>query len=143
MANVIADLGDKCTCKISDKDKCSEPKFLRPFDIDKTLIMDYSDMANKGIQDMIDIDELNHATILWNLYKRYCNDDIYTYVGPTLLAVNPFKRMTAKYPPSILEEYHQISNAGDDYYDLMRGMQPHVYAVSAYAHKQMVDNKTR
>ena len=55
-------------------------------------------MADKGLQDMIDIDELNHATILWNLYKRYIADDIYTYVGPTLLAVNPFKRMDHKYP---------------------------------------------
>ena len=55
-------------------------------------------MADKGIADMIDIDELNHATILWNLYKRYQKDEIYTYVGPTLLAVNPFKNMNHKYP---------------------------------------------
>ena len=55
---------------------------------------------------MIDIDELNHATILWNLYKRYIADDIYTYVGPTLLAVNPFKRMDHKYPPAqLLTDY--------------------------------------
>jgi myosin heavy subunit len=110
MANVVADLGDKCTCKISEKETCSEAIFMKPFDHDKNLIMDYSEMANNGLKDMIDIDELNHATILWNLYKRYCNDDIYTYVGPTLLAVNPFKRMDKKYPPSILlEEYQQIS----------------------------------
>lgn len=143
MANVVADMGDKCSCKIADKEKCSEAKFLRPFELDKSLIMDYSPMADKGLQDMIDIDELNHATILWNLYKRYSVDDIYTYVGPTLLAVNPFKRMDKKYPPSILEEYQQISNAGDDYYELMRSMQPHVYAIAAYAHKQMVNNKIR
>jgi myosin I len=68
--------------------------------------MDYSEMADKGIEDMIDIDELNHATILWNLYRRYQNDDIYTYVGPTLLAVNPFKNMNQKYPTEkLLEEY--------------------------------------
>ena len=40
---------------------------------------------------MIDIDELNHSTVLYNLFKRYMADKIYTYVGPTLLAVNPFK----------------------------------------------------
>ena len=33
--------------------------------------MDYSLAAEQGISDMIDIDELNHATILYNLYKRY------------------------------------------------------------------------
>jgi len=49
MANVVADLGDKCTCKIADKEKCTEAKFLRPFDLDKSLIMDYSPMADKGL----------------------------------------------------------------------------------------------
>ena len=70
--------------------------------------MDWSDMAEKGIQDMIEIDELNHATILWNLHQRYFTDDIYTYVGPTLLAVNPFTNMDHKYPPSCIEQYKQI-----------------------------------
>ena len=59
-------------------------------------------MADKGIDDMIDIDELNHATILQNLQRRYVKNDIYTYVGPTLLAVNPFKSMKDKYPDSII-----------------------------------------
>ena len=66
------------------------------------MVMDYSLSAEQGIKDMIEIDELNHATILYNLYKRYVNDEIYTYVGPTLLAVNPFKDMSAKFPPSII-----------------------------------------
>ena len=60
----------------------------------------FSSLAYQGYGRMLDIDELNHATILWNLYKRYIVDDIYTYVGPTLLAVNPFKRMDKKYPPT-------------------------------------------
>ena len=60
--------------------------------------MDYSDMADRGIKDMIDIDELNHATILYNLRKRYEKDRIYTYVGPTLLVVNPFKSTENIYP---------------------------------------------
>ena len=30
--------------------------------------MEWSDMADIGIPDMIEIDELNHATILWNLH---------------------------------------------------------------------------
>lgn len=42
---------------------------------------------------MVEIDELNHATLLHNLFKRYCKDEIYTYVGPVLLAMNPFKSL--------------------------------------------------
>jgi hypothetical protein len=39
---------------------------------------------------MTELDELNHASVLRNLYTRYLKDEIYTYVGETLLAVNPF-----------------------------------------------------
>lgn len=55
--------------------------------------MPYSIAAEKGIADMVEIDELNHATLLFNLKQRYYKDQIYTYVGPILLAMNPFKPM--------------------------------------------------
>jgi myosin heavy subunit len=42
---------------------------------------------------MVEIDELNHATLLHNLYSRYIKDEIFTYVGPILLVMNPFKAM--------------------------------------------------
>lgn len=86
---------------------------MKPFERKTDLIMDYSEMAHNGIPDMIDIDELNHATVLYNLYRRYIKDDIYTYVGPTLLAVNPFKRMTFKYPDTLLTDFKKIIDADD------------------------------
>ena len=48
-------------------------------------------MADQGIEDMVEIDELNPATLLFNLANRYKRYDIYCYVGPILLACNPFK----------------------------------------------------
>ena len=59
--------------------------------------MEYSASSEKGIADMVDIDELNHATLLYNLFKRYTKNEIYTYVGPILLAMNPFKSMDHLY----------------------------------------------
>jgi len=53
--------------------------------------MDYSQKSEEGLSDMVEIDELNNATLLYNLFKRYEKDEIYTYVGPILLAMNPFK----------------------------------------------------
>ena len=40
---------------------------------------------------MVEIDELNSASLLYNLGTRYAKDQIYTYVGPILLVLNPFK----------------------------------------------------
>merc|ERR1711968_254004 len=52
--------------------------------------------------------------------------------------------MSHKYPTEkLLKDYQAISNANEDYYDVMKSMPPHTYAISAYAHKQMVMNKVR
>jgi len=34
-------------------------------------ILEYSKLAEQGIPDMVDIDELNSATLLFNLAQRY------------------------------------------------------------------------
>lgn len=62
-----------------------------------------------------------------------------------MLAVNPFKRIDFKYPDDkMLAQYMEIVKAsGTDYYDIMRKLEPHSYAISAYAHKQMSLNATR
>jgi len=73
--------------------------------------MEYSSRAEEGIQDMVDIDELNHATLLYNLFKRYEHDEIYTYVGPILLAMNPFKRMPQLYVEEEVRKYQGIIKA--------------------------------
>ena len=75
------------------------------FEIEVDHVMEYSKVTEKGIADMVEIDELNHATLLHNLYSRYCKDDIYTYVGPILLAMNPFKNMEHYYTKEIVTEY--------------------------------------
>ena len=104
-ALVQSDNGSTCVLKLQPGEECFEAKFMKPFERSNEWIMDYSEMAHNGIADMIDIDELNHATVLYNLYRRYIKDDIYTYVGPTLLAVNPFKRMSFKYPDTLIKDF--------------------------------------
>ena len=42
---------------------------------------------------------LSDATLLANTKARYANDDIYTYVGPILVSVNPFKYIPRLYAP--------------------------------------------
>ena len=40
---------------------------------------------------MVDMETLNDAELLNNIIIRFSLDLIFTYVGPTLLVVNPFK----------------------------------------------------
>jgi myosin heavy subunit len=66
-------------------------KFKGEFKVSAGLTEESSEAAIAGIPDMVDMDELNRATLLYNLSNRYNRLDIYTWVGPILLVLNPFK----------------------------------------------------
>lgn len=86
--------GENALCSLTEAElkECRVPELKNknfPVKIEHTL--EYSKIAEDGTPDMVDIDELNNATLLYNLSNRYKKDEIYTYVGPILLALNPFK----------------------------------------------------
>ena len=70
--------------------------------------MDYSKASDKGVADMVEIDELNSASLLYNLANRYKKKQIYTYVGPILLALNPFGPVEGISGPEVILRYKEI-----------------------------------
>lgn len=40
---------------------------------------------------MVSMNVLNEAEIIANVKLRYKNDIIFTYIGPTLIVMNPYK----------------------------------------------------
>ncbi len=66
----------------------------------------FSEEAERGIPDMVELDKLNNATLLHNLKQRCQGEqkDIYTYVSPTLLVVNPFEPVSHLMKPEMMEE---------------------------------------
>lgn len=126
-------LEEQTNCKIQD--------YLAPnFEVTKDKTMPYSTSSELGIADMVEIDELNHATLLYNLYKRYAKDEIYTYVGPILLAMNPFKNLDGLYTEEQVKLYKSII-ASKQPWEERKNMPPHIFAITAMAFKQMIDSK--
>ena len=87
MMEVMRDAGKEIEAKLVDRKgeklewKCEEPKYQGSLmKVGKKTaagtdgVMDYSGQAATGIVDMIDLDELNHATVVHNLYSRYAKD---------------------------------------------------------------------
>lgn len=54
---------------------------------------------------MVNMEIINDAELLVNLAIRYKNDLIFTYVGPTLLVVNPFKAVPPLFELDIKYNY--------------------------------------
>ena len=50
---------------------------------------------------MINMEHLNEPSILHVLDRRFAADVVYTFTGPVLLAVNPFKPLTVYDEPTL------------------------------------------
>ena len=60
-------------------------------------------------------------------------ENVYTWVGPILLAVNPYKRRDALYTQDRMMEYHRggVAEGGGP-------LEPHLFAVADAAYKALV-----
>ncbi|RMZ56348.1 hypothetical protein APUTEX25_004705, partial [Auxenochlorella protothecoides] len=81
-----------------------------------------------GVEDMTTLSYLNEPGVLWNLRVRYDQNDIYTYTGSILIAVNPFAAMPHLYGAHMMDQYRGVG---------LGELSPHVYAVADSAYRQM------
>jgi myosin heavy subunit len=58
-----------------------------------------------GVSNMDDLVYLHAASVLNNVKRRFDADEVYTYTGPILIAVNPFKPLSI-YTQDVMERYH-------------------------------------
>lgn len=86
---------------------------------------------------LIKLPFLNEPAILHCLQERYKSGLIYTYTGPILIAVNPFKRVNL-YTKSILDEYYNKGLMKSMGADVGTELSPHVYAIADNAYRQMM-----
>lgn len=84
--------------------------------------------AWRFLQDMTRLPYLNEPGVLWNLKDRYRFDDIYTYTGSILIAVNPFQPLPHMYGTHMMDQYRGAE---------LGELSPHVYAIADAAYRQM------
>jgi len=68
---------------------------------------------------------ISEETIAKNLEKRYDADQIFTYIGPVLISVNPFKQLSYFTDREI--ELYQGANLYEN--------PPHIYAVADHMYR--------
>nr|GMD13930.1 myosin-9-like isoform X2 [Ipomoea batatas] len=77
-----------------------------------------------GVDDMTKLSYLHEPGVLQNLKSRYQLNEIYTYTGSILIAINPFQKLPHIYDIHMMEQYRG-SGLGE--------LSPHVFAIADVA----------
>jgi myosin heavy subunit len=83
----------------------------------------------RAVADLTKLPALHEPALLQALNERFTSDDIYTFVGPILIAVNPFRRVQGLYDAATMKRW--IAQ--------QRDLPPHVFGVADAAFRAMVD----
>ncbi|MEQ2303466.1 Unconventional myosin-Ie [Ameca splendens] len=81
-----------------------------------------------GVDDMVLLSRINEDAITDNLKKRYMDDYIFTYIGPVLISVNPFKQL-----PYFTDREVELYQGAAQYEN-----PPHIYALADNMYRNMM-----
>ncbi|RVX19198.1 Myosin-8 [Vitis vinifera] len=85
-----------------------------------------------GVDDMTKLAYLHEPGVLQNLRSRYDMNEIYTYTGSILIAVNPFTRLPHLYDNHMMAQYKGAA---------FGELSPHPFAVADAAYRLMMNEK--
>ncbi|CAK8568477.1 unnamed protein product [Lathyrus sativus] len=97
---------------------------------EKLFPRDADEDEHGGVEDMTRLAYLNEPGVLYNIRRRYMLNDIYTYTGSILIAVNPFTKLPHLYNNHMMEQYK-----GAPFGELS----PHVFAVADVSYRAMMN----
>ncbi|KMS98094.1 hypothetical protein BVRB_4g095730 [Beta vulgaris subsp. vulgaris] len=83
-----------------------------------------------GVDDMTKLSYLHEPGVIQNLRTRYELNEIYTYTGNILIAINPFQRLPHLYDSHMMQQYKGAP---------LGELSPHVFAVADVAYRAMIN----
>ncbi|PKA49353.1 hypothetical protein AXF42_Ash014255 [Apostasia shenzhenica] len=85
-----------------------------------------------GVDDMTKLAYLHEPGVLHNLACRFALNEIYTYTGNILIAVNPFRRLPHLYDVHMMEQYKGA---------VFGELSPHLFAVADACYRAMINEQ--
>ncbi|KAJ3702510.1 hypothetical protein LUZ61_006215 [Rhynchospora tenuis] len=91
-----------------------------------------ADGDHGGVDDMTKLIYLNEPGVLFNLAQRYSLNEIYTYTGSILIALNPFTTLPHLYNTYMMEQYKGMQ---------LGELSPHVFAIAEASYRAMMQDR--
>ena len=79
--------------------------------------------------DMCEMNILNEPEVLRNIIDRYNKDEIFTYIGTTLIVTNPYKIIERHFNNKVISDLRNKIMGGDMKQD------PHIYMIAGKAYQ--------
>lgn len=70
---------------------------------------------DEGLSDILRLREFSEMSLVHTLRTRYARDEIYTFVGPIVISINPYKRISGLYDDCVMLEYHGQKQANTSF----------------------------
>ena len=104
--------------------------------VEKEVSVDDAPLQNElggtGVEDMTKLSYLHEPGVLANLRGRFQLDEIYTFTGSILIAVNPFRRLPHLYDMHMMEQYRGME---------LGELSPHVFAIADVSFRAMMKDE--
>ena len=96
-ATIIKDDGNLMSVKLHNGDV---------YKIHSKTAVKITEQDDQGVEDILVLREFSEKSLIHTLRCRYTRDDIYTFVGPILISINPYKWFKDLYTESSMALYH-------------------------------------
>jgi len=66
-----------------------------------------------GVDDILKLRDFSEMSLIHTLRVRYERDEIYTFIGPIMISINPYKTVEGLYEDETMEVYHGRKQVSD------------------------------
>mmetsp|Transcript_1384 Transcript_1384/g.1840 ORF Transcript_1384/g.1840 Transcript_1384/m.1840 type:complete len:1250 (-) Transcript_1384:96-3845(-) len=88
--------------------------------------------GSKQVEDLLNLSDYSEESLVYSLRERYYRDDFYSYAGPILVSINPYKWC------DIYSESHMARYKGQK----LSNVPPHIFAIAENAYHQLIHGGT-
>jgi len=93
-----------------------------------------TDNDDEGVDDILKLRDFSEMSLIHTLRVRYFRGAIYTFVGPILVSINPYKYIKGIYSEKTMVSYHVT--------DKNAHLAPHLFSVAESSYSALLNRKT-